>query len=733
MVGSAPWVSALGQLDDLGVLPASRQVSVGVALRHRDTGAEERAVLDVSLPNSPHHGRFWTPAAWQVAFGPSAADRQAATRWLTRDSMHVVWSSYDYVLIRGTAEAVDRTFAVTLRTYREADGSTLYAADRAPRIPTTVSTVIGLNQREVFRPASRQTTSAAPTQNVCANGMCLGTLSPEDLWSAYDLPSAVTGNGQRIGVFGTGSWTKTISDLRAFEHLHNLPQVDVRVVPIDNPGTDEANLGEWDIDTQASTGMAPGADELVLFFADALSGAGMTGEMSSWANDPNGPLQANASFGGCESLNVTLNTAMAEQPIFRQAAAEGRTLFVSTGDTGGSCTAVTGNGFLNTGAPQVEWPASSPYVVAVGGTQLYTDGQKSPKRAMEKAWEYTGGGTSSFMAAPDWQKQIPVIVGRCVVTSGTQPSGEVCRGLPDVAALSGDIATNGYAIVSSGQDSSGAGTSLSSPLWAGMWARIQAAAPLRDGQVVGLGFAPPLLYGQAHKSDTDQPDFFDVSVGSNGQYFAMPATPVNPTGWDYVSGLGVANVRRLMFHLARGEEPTSPAGASGSTVVVPGPISAPCAPDAWVSDPAGDVIGPFDGDVDTTGLRLSALPGGVRFSLLLPRLSQSEAVLAHSVYFTYDGEQYELDGQREPGLGESVYLYRTTGGSSTQLGQVGGGFDVPGHVVRLDLATKDFNALARPRQPMTRGAELTVGAAFTSANISTMDSLPASGCPFHAG
>jgi pseudomonalisin len=174
--------------------------------------------------------------------------------------------------------------------------------------------------------------------------------------------------------------------------------------------------------------------------------------------------------------------------------------------------------------------------VCVGGTVLYSDGSTPPARNLEYAWPYTGGGSAAFIAEPAFQKGVAAIDHPCLVdASGSPyPTGTICRGAPDVAAMSGDIATNAYDIYEDGAASTEGGTSLSSPLWVGMWTRVQAAAAKP-----GLGFADPTFYAiglgqEGHYSS----DFSDITLGTNGLYQAG-------TGWDYVSGWGVPDVAHL--------------------------------------------------------------------------------------------------------------------------------------------------------------------------------------------
>jgi pseudomonalisin len=291
--------------------------------------------------------------------------------------------------------------------------------------------------------------------------------------------------------------------------------------------------------------------------------------MSLWTDDSTGPMQASASYGECETVPVVstvagqplLNPALpagqglgnnadaTETQILRQAAIEGKTLFASTGDTGSSCPVAyaavigAGNGIINQGAPITNSPASLPYVVGVGGTVLYTDGQGH--RAREYGWNYSGGGSTLFTPAPSYQSGTPGLSYPCV----TDPT-QVCRGIADVSAQSGDVLTNGYAIISNGAASVGGGTSLSSPLWEGMWARIQGAS----GLPAGNGFANYALYRVGNNPTTYARDFFDVT--STDPATGLPSTngfyPTLP-GWDYVTGFGTPNVAGLICDIdARG-------------------------------------------------------------------------------------------------------------------------------------------------------------------------------------
>ncbi|MBV9280270.1 MAG: hypothetical protein JOZ41_09335, partial [Chloroflexi bacterium] len=512
------------------------------------------------------------------------ATTAAAKAWATREGMQVVFVSHDgsYLLLAGTAAQAERTFSVELRTFRVA-GTTFYANVDPPTVPASVDGVIGLNDKLGARLFDHR-----PAQDTCAGSECTGLTTPQDLWSAYDQPADLAnakadfGQGQQMAVLGEGAVAGPLADLRTFEHEFGLPQLPVTVKSVGDDFKDTSGSGEWDIDTQASTGMAPKAFGETLYFAKDLGDSSVLADFQAWSGDSSGPLQANASFGECEqdptsqSLEPKDNDAaydgvlagpagvqftQGSEHALEEATVQGKSLFAATGDTGSSCPElnVNVNGVGNEVLPETNYPASSRYVVAVGGTVLYTtpNTASSPKtssnaqRAQETAWTFTGGGNTFYVPEPSYQHGIALLDGQPCVSQpdGTPYSTSTpCRGVPDVAAQSGDVISNGYATTMGGTpDSAGGGTSLASPLWVGMWTRVQAA-----GKTSTLGFADPALYKIGLDTAKDPGAFFDIGNGGpsspvtgNGYYASLPRNPVDPSGWDYVSGLGSPDLTKL--------------------------------------------------------------------------------------------------------------------------------------------------------------------------------------------
>jgi hypothetical protein len=361
---------------------------------------------------------------------------------------------------------------------------------------------------------------------------------------------------------------------------------------------------------------------------------------------------------------------------------EGRTLFSSAGDTGSSCPlvpAATLNGVTNEVVPIVNYPASSPNAVDVGGTVLYGTSSTPTQRQLEYTWTYSGGGSSLVFAKPSYQDGIAQIAGICTYSpgGGSTHLGQACRGAPDVAAQSGDVASNGYGIVADGEtDYPGGGTSLSSPLWMGMWTRIQATAPKVHSHYPGLGFANETLYRQ-YKSATSSRDFTDIGGGAtsppagNGFYISTP-------GWDYTSGMGAPDVANLATDIngsttpARPVLPTQPPASSTKR-------SGPCV--SLFTDAAGDdayLAGSNTGgnpqlDISAGNISLSKDGTTLRTFLSINNLSTTAASAAggaptgaaNEYYFlwSYNGTTYFANAEVDSVTGTVTYGDGTVAGS----------------------------------------------------------------------
>jgi kumamolisin len=217
------------------------------------------------------------------------------------------------------------------------------------------------------------------------------------------------------------------------------------------------------------------------------------------------------------------------EELFAEAAALGITVCAAGGDAG------SGNNEYD-GGSHVNYPASSPHVLAVGGTTLIADPRTGTIHS-ETVWntggsQATGGGVSDLFDLPSWQApaDVPNRFGK----------GTKGRGVPDVAANADS--NTGYQIRINGQVSFVGGTSPATPLWAALVCRLAEALERP------LGLLQPRLY-QGLRPGVVTPGFRDVVTGDNGAYAAAP-------GWDPNTGLGSPDGAALLHALRERTSPT---------------------------------------------------------------------------------------------------------------------------------------------------------------------------------
>jgi subtilase family serine protease len=591
----------LDHLTVVGAPSSAQRIDIAIALSRPNMAGERALMHDLYDPSSPMYRQFIDVNTFASRFGVDPAQSAGVTAWLSSGGLQVghVSPARDTILAQGTMAQVEALFHVTERLYLSTQGRVFFANDVAPTIPAgaPIITVTGLNSWQ-HAATTRRTTGTATAG--CSGSSC--PVQAEDLWSIYDLPAQNRGKGQSIAILGEGvlgSETHTgdvLNDLRLYEDEHHFPHIPITVVCVmmGDCGTDTSGSGEWDLDQAASTGMAPDADHLTYYFAKDLSDTGQIAMINEWLQDPQGALQANASFSECEAgpynnliygvpgnvdggsgvpspiagfgptvIQLGDNMEAAVEPTLWAGALMGKTLFAAAGDTGPGCDVPVALGFGPNGLapspyPANPYPAGATYAVAAGGTTLTPDSSNSGKRGSEVVWNFTGAGSSPFLVAPTYQKNVPNLTGTCIIgpNGETTSNGQLCRGVPDVAAMS--TGAGGYAMVSGGSDSTNGGTSLSSPLLVGMWTRIQAAS----GSPHGIGFANFTFYALGKNPTTYARDFYDITSGSAGPGLNCPGTTPPQcsaqVGWDYASGWGVPDVANIILDTRSSPGPVVP-------------------------------------------------------------------------------------------------------------------------------------------------------------------------------
>ncbi|MGA9527197.1 MAG: choice-of-anchor D domain-containing protein [Terriglobales bacterium] len=532
-----------------------------------------------------------THAAFVSNYSPTASQVQAVENYLTSQGFTNVQVTEDNLLVsaQGTVGQAQQAFNTPIVSFT-LSGKTAYAPNGPVMVPTALGNIVlqvlGLsNANAISNKLSMQQNLSVMgfvpsiVQNPSAGtpDVTIGGLTPNNLRTAYDAANTSTGGNTVVAVVTEGDdLTQVISDLRQAELENSLPLIPVvvrQVEPVPNP-QDNSGDDEWDLDSQSITGLAYNVKQLVFYNTASLDDSDTILANDAFATDDIATV-GNMSYGGCEDVedstladNLGSVGTNAFDEVFAEAVAQGQTWSASSGDAGAACGVVTNLATPDTGVPSsVEYPASSPNVVAVGGTSLFVDSNYN--YVTELSWDAGGGGTSNLEPAPSWQ-----FSDSAIPTSATG-----LRALPDVAMSAGPegAAAEGvgsYAIVViNGADEGVVGTSWSSPLNVGAWARLESA------RCNSLGFEAPIVYSldTTQEPGSTAAGFHDIIAGTNGEYSATP-------GWDYTTGYG-------SFDIAAVDAALNSAGYTAPSGCVP-PNQVP-APTAALAAPATVGVAPL--------------------------------------------------------------------------------------------------------------------------------------------
>ncbi len=510
----------------VGNADPGERLEVSVLLRR--SNADELADRVRKLTRREGQRRHASRHEFDRQYGAAAADIAAVKEFASQHGLAVVQehAGRRTIVLSGTVAQFNTAFGVdpaTLRAWRR------FLSRASRKHPFTGRT--DRSRRSRARP--RQSTSGKPhfrtrpaSGNVhwAANGGDATSFTPLQLASLYDLPSE-TGQGECIGIIELGGGERHADLAKYFSSLGIKSTPKVTVVSVDhskNQPTGDPNGpdGEVMLDIEAVGAIAPQANIAVYFGPN--TDAGFLDAITTAIHDTtNKPSVISISWGGPES-SWTQQSLTAFDSAFQAAAAMGITVCVASGDNGSS------DG-VQDGADHVDFPASSPHVLACGGTSLKVSGNEIQS---ETVWNdgaqggAGGGGVSRIFALPTWQDGLKV-----TLTSGeTQALNK--RGVPDV---SGDAdPQTGWDVRIDGTDTVIGGTSAVAPLWAAFIARINAA---RGNNPVG--FINPQLYASPQVLN-------DITQGNNGDFAAAP-------GWDACTGLGSpagAKVAQLLSAVA---------------------------------------------------------------------------------------------------------------------------------------------------------------------------------------
>jgi kumamolisin len=444
-----------------------------------------------------------------------------------------------HVVLRGEARAMQKAFSTELRVAEM--GGRKFRVRQGPlsvpeRLADFVVSVTGLDNRPFAKPHYRITHKAhAVAAGTGGSTRTATAFTPAEVAALYNFPAAFNGAGQKIAILELDGGFRA-EELNTYFQELGVPPPKVTVVPFEGDGGNNPGFNALDpfcrdaevmLDLQVAGGMAPGA-ELLVYFARDDSDEGFLSAMSAIVHDAvNKPDIISISWGGPERTG-TDQFRLAFDELLQSCAHLGITVCAATGDNAAPDFDAEDPRWDRNA--HVDFPASSPWTLAVGGTRISASGGALTNEEVwfEEAHVGAGGGISRYFAVPDYQRSAGV-------PRAMNPDGEPMRGIPDVAANSAPA--SGFRILCNGQRfpdpaknvPAMGGTSAAAPLWAALVARLNQALGRR------CGFLNPALYQLAGESGV----FRRPAEGTNGTYSVGP-------GWNPCTGLGSVDGTKLL-------------------------------------------------------------------------------------------------------------------------------------------------------------------------------------------
>ena len=607
----------------------------------------QQAALDALMeaqqnPRSPLYRHWLTPAEFGAQFGASAQNLARVSAWLASHGFTVeeIPAGNRLVVFSGTAGEVLDAFHTEIHRYN-VNGALHIANAQDPQIPASLSGVIkGVVSLHDFRHSSqirtRMTLAAQPEYSAGSTHY----LFPADFAAIYDLnplySAGTEGDGTAIAIAGRSNIN--LSDVATFRATAglaaNAPAV---ILAAGNPGLVAGDQDESTLDVEWSGAVAPAAAVSLVAAPSTATTDGIDLAAEYIVNHATAPL-VSVSYGSCEPEMGAAELAFYNS-LWEQAASEGMSVFVASGDAGASgCSAAT----ASTGTEAaVNGLCSSPYATCVGGTELNEGANPAEYWAAANAAGYgsalgyipevvwnesainggkglwaSGGGVSAVYAQPAWQAEV----------SGARAANGM-RAVPDVALSAADH--DGYMTVENGSFAIVSGTSASAPSFAGIMALVV------EGQGgKGQGNANPGLYALV----SAQQDPFHATPAGNNSVPGVAGFTASGADLTLATGLGSVDGAVLAANWAPSEPPTPTltltltAAASSVTVVEGG--------SAMVSFTAV-TGGPFSGSVNFS---VSGLPAGVSASWSTNPLTPESSASANPVTLTFTASTGALAG-----------------------------------------------------------------------------------------
>ncbi len=611
--------------NSIGLAPANLSLNELTLVLSRSPQQEEaiqQFLADQQNPASPDYHHWLTPAEVGEHFGLSDQDIASISGWLQSQGLHVNWVAPSRIFIGfgGTAADIGRAFQTEMHYY-SVNGAQRISVNSDPMIPTalvpTIRAIRGLYTIDEHPAHHISVAESASPQLTTSNGNHF--ITPSDFDAIYDVPAGFTGAGMTIGIV---SWSRTNSaDFDNFKSKTGATFADpIEVVPTAYGGVDPgpaltappsgssstlAGQEEATLDVVRAGSVAPAASLLLVVASPAGTNNGVGADAQYLVNSTPVPAQVmSISFGACESSAGPSGVAF-WNTLFQQAAAEGISVFVSSGDSGASgCDVAFSAPPASPKANSPNYICSSSYATCVGGTQFadttspstYWSSANSsgflsalgyiPEGGWNEPIDFTvtpnvvqvaasGGGVSNVIATPSWQ------------TGTGVPAARAGRYTPDVSfsASSHDgyfacmAAISGGGCVTSGGSFSFvifSGTSAAAPGMAGVAALIDQKLGAAQGNL------NQALYSTASGFPAAFHDVTIATSGVSGCSVNIPSICNNSipnatgngaqagflvgAGYDEVTGLGSLDVQAFLNNFTTKIAPTVTVNLSATSI-----------------------------------------------------------------------------------------------------------------------------------------------------------------------
>ena len=667
---------------DTGRLPSTTRLQ-GISITFNRSASQEADLKTLMAaqqdPTSPLYHQWLTPDQFASRFGMADEDIAKVESWLEQQGFSIdsVARSKNMIRFSGTSGQVEAAFATEMHTYAIKNATGVekhFAPSTNLSIPAASSGVVaGIRNLDDFRPKSHLKTMplsvARPNYTDSSGGH---ELTPGDIATIYDISplysAGITGAGQSIALVGQSDVDLTdVANFRSAAGLSATTPTKILVPGSGAPYFSSGDESESDLDLEWSGAIAKSASLDFVYTGDNPNFGAF--DSIIYAIDQRVAPIISSSYGDCE---LDLGGSTLETNL-EQAATQGQTVLSAAGDDGSTdCYADTNLPAAEEGALAVDYPASSPNVTGVGGTQFAGDvststgfwgssngsgGSSASAYIPETVWNEDssanglssgGGGVSVLFTKPSWQ-------------TGTGVPADGARDVPDISLdaandhdpylyCSSDIAStgisgscsNGFLDSTSAHLTEAGGTSFAAPIFAGILALINQKQN-SDGQ----GLINPTLYSLASSSTVYASAFHDITTGNNdctagSNYCLLSGSSSGysaTTGYDQASGLGTVDANNLATAWPGTAAGTEPALAGSVTTVSASNTTVPLSQSVTFTVK----VAPISGSGTPTGTVSFSLDGTV---VGTPTLSSGSATYSasfttagnHVVAVTYSGD-----------------------------------------------------------------------------------------------